>query len=128
MRPSSSRPAPRIPERIVAPWNWSAFLDEFTTEVAGSPVVVDVSAYGMRHAVVARGILEVMLFDERGDVVEIAVQIPAPGRPSLLRHHVSEPLSISTDAEGLRPTTLRVEGTDGRITQVQALPSAAFGG
>ena len=128
MRQSASRQVPGRPERIVAPWNWSTFLEGLSTEVAGVPVVVDVSAQGLNHAVVARGILEAMLYDERGDVVEIAVQVPTPGRPSLLRHHVSEPLSISTDSEGLRPATIRVEGADGRLTRIRLLPSPAFGG
>src|SRR4051794_32506523 len=62
--------------------DWSTFLDAVSWELAGSPVIVDVTSRDDARAVVARGVLHALMYDARGDVIEVAVRIPTPGRIS----------------------------------------------
>ncbi len=114
---------------IVAASEWSAFLDAVSAELAGSPVIVDVESPECARAVVARGVLHAVLYDQRGDVVEVAIQTPTPARISVLRHLITCPVGVASDAaRGLLPSLLVIEGDDGVVTRVRLLPSPAFGG
>src|SRR6476659_6881126 len=68
---------------ILAPDDWPAFLDAVSGELAGSPVIVDVTSSNRPRAVVARGVLQVLLYDPRSDVIEVAVRTPTPDRISV---------------------------------------------
>jgi hypothetical protein len=112
---------------VLAPDDWSSFLDAVSGELAGSPVVVDVTAPGDARGVIARGVLQALLYD--GDVIEVAVRMPTPGRISVLRHLISRPTGVASDsAKGLLPSLVLVEDGDGALTRVRFLPSPAFGG
>jgi hypothetical protein len=112
---------------VLAPDDWSSFLDAASWELAGSPVVVDVTSPGNARGVIARGVLQALLYD--GDVIEVAVRMPTPGRISVLRHLISRPTGVACDsAKGLLPSLVLIEDGDGALTRVRFLPSPAFGG
>ena len=114
---------------VLAPDDWSTFLDAVAWELAGSPVVVDVTSPGDARAVIARGVLQALLYDARGDVIEVGVRIPTPSRISVLRHLISRPIGVASDsAKGLLPSLVLIEDGDGALTRVRFLPSPAFGG
>jgi len=114
---------------VLAPDDWSTFLDAVSWELAGSPVVVDVTSPGDARAVIARGMLQALLYDARGDVIEVGVRIPTPSRISVLRHLISRPTGVASDsAKGLLPSLVLIEDGDGELTRVRFLPSPAFGG
>jgi hypothetical protein len=114
---------------VLAPEEWSTFLDAVSAELAGSPVVVDVALRGTPRTVVVRGVLHALVYDPRGDVLEVAVQTPTPNRISVLRHLISHPTGVATDcAKGLLPSLVVVEDANGDVTRVRLLPSPAFSG
>ena len=114
---------------ILAPDDWPAFLDAVSDEMAGSPVIVDVTSTDRPRAVVARGVLQVLLYDPRSDVIEVAVRTPTPHRISVVRHRVSRPTGVASDsAKGLLPSHVLIEDADGDMTRVRLLPSPAFSG
>ena len=114
---------------VLAADDWSTFLDAVSWELAGSPVIVDVTSRDDARAVVARGVLHALLYDERSDVIEVAVRIPTPSRISILRHLISRPTGIASDsAKGLLPSLVLIEDGDGALTRVRLLPSPAFSG
>ena len=89
---------------VLAQEDWSTFLDAVSWELAGSPVVVDATSRGDTRAVVARGLLHALSYDERGDVIEVAVRVPTPGRISVVRHLISRPSGVASDsAKGAAP-------------------------
>ena len=70
-----------------------------------------------------------LLYDARGDVIEVGVRIPTPSRISVLRHLISRPIGVASDsAKGLLPSLVLIEDGDGELTRVRFLPSPAFGG
>jgi hypothetical protein len=108
---------------------WSSFLDAVSGELAGSPVAIEVASPGQPRVVMARGVLHSLLYDARGDVIEVAVQIPAPGRISVLRHVISGPMGVASDStKGILPSLLVMEDSNGEVTRLRLLPSPAFGG
>jgi hypothetical protein len=114
---------------IRAPDDWAAFLDAVSGELAGSPVIVDVTSSDRPRAVVARGVLHVLRYDPRSDVIEVAVRTPTPHRISVVRHRVSRPTGVASDsAKGLLPSLVLIEDGDGDMTRVRLLPSPAFSG
>ena len=112
---------------VLAPDDWSSFLDAVSGELAGSPVVVDVTTRDDARGVIARGVLQALLYD--GDVIEVAVRVPTPGRISVLRHLISRPTGVASDStKGLLPSLVLIEDGDAALTRVRFLPSPAFGG
>jgi|1186.fasta_scaffold125940_1 hypothetical protein len=112
---------------VLARDDWSLFLDAVSGELAGSPVVVDLTARGDVRGVIARGVLQAMRYD--GDVIEVAVRMPTPGRISVLRHLISHPTGVASDsAKGLLPSLVLIEDGDGALTRVRFLTSPVFGG
>jgi hypothetical protein len=109
--------------------DWSTFLDAVSWELAGSPVIVDVTSRDDARAVVARGVLHALMYDARGDVIEVAVRIPTPGRISVVRRLISRPTGVASDAaKGVLPSLVLIEDGDGVLTRVRLLPSPAFSG
>ena len=127
MHPATLPAPPGAVRRIVSPPDWSAFMDELSSELAGAPAVVDVSWHGLPPTQVVRGVVQAFLYDPRADVLEVAVRIPTPGPVSVLRHLVDHPASIVSDAAvGMLPTLVCIEDADGRVTRVRIPPSPAF--
>ena len=127
MQPATSPISPGALRRLVAPADWSDFLDQVSMELANAPVLVDVSWHGLPPTQVARGVVQAFLYDSRADVIEIAIRIPTPGPFSVLRHLIDRPESVVADAAiGLLPSMVRIEDADGRVTRVRIPPSPAF--
>jgi hypothetical protein len=118
-----------VADRVVSRSDWSAFFDGVMTEVRDLPVTVEIRRRGRISRTAAHGVLNALLYDERGDVVEIAVQAPTPGRIAVMRHLITNPVHVTTDAAiGLLPATVMVQDAGGDVTRVRLEPSPAFSG
>jgi len=74
-------------------------------------------------------VLQTLLYDARGHVIEVGIRTPTPSRISILRHLISRPAGVASDsAKGLLPSLVLIEDGDGTLTRVRFLPSPAFGG
>jgi hypothetical protein len=118
-----------VVDRVVSRSEWSAFFDGVMAEVSGLPVAVEICRRGRVARTAAHGVLSALLYDERGDMVEIAVQAPTPGRVAVMRHLITSPVHVTTDAAiGLLPATIMVQDAGGDVTRLRLEPSAAFAG
>jgi hypothetical protein len=118
-----------VVDRVVSRSDWSALFDGVMAEVEGLPVAVEIRRRGRIARTSAHGVLNALLYDERGDIIEIAVQAPTPGRIAVMRHLITSPVHVTTDAAiGLLPATVMVQDAGGDVTRLRLEPSPAFSG
>jgi len=73
--------------------------------------------------------LQLLTYDRRDDVFEVAAAQGGPHLPRVLRHMVDRPTRIEVDSPtSLAPTTIVVTAWDGVRTVVKVLQEGAFAG
>jgi hypothetical protein len=106
---------------------WAAALDELTVRRRGAPVMLIIDCAALGEEVEAHDVLlDGVTYDPRADVVQISATRPSAAGPTVLRHHVAAPRSITVDGPaGVVPGELSVAGADGVVTIVRISANAA---
>jgi Family of unknown function (DUF5335) len=110
--------------------SWSAYLETISEALLNETVSIEVIESPTPPLVEAsRLALQVLTYDRRNDVFEIAAARGGPHLPSVLRHWVEHPTRIAVDSPTtLAPSTIVVENAGGGRTVIRIGRAAAFSG
>lgn len=116
--------------RELAREGWAEYLDAVSRELLNTPVSIEIIAESERPVVQAERLaLQLVTYDHRNDVFEVAVARGGAGLPSVLRHLVDRPARIQVDSPTLlAPLTIAIDGSDGARTVVRIEREADFSG
>ena len=116
--------------RELARETWSKYFDHVSDDLLNRVISIEIVDAGRPPAVEAsRMALQLLTYDRRDDVFEVAAAQGGPRLPQVLRHMVDRPTQIEVDSwTSLAPTTIVVTGGDGVRTVVKVLQEGAFAG
>jgi hypothetical protein len=127
---TADRGSAHHPTRELAQEAWSEYLDAVSKELLNAPVSIEVIATPGPPVVEAAHLaLQVLAYDRRDDVFEVAVARGGPHLPAVLRRIVDRPTRIEVDSHTmLAPMTIAVDGQDGTRTVITIERGAEFTG
>lgn len=103
---------------------WRALLEEITQGRRGEPVTLEVLDDGFGDQVEARDLLlESLDFDERADVVIVALDGRAAGSGVVLRHMVQDPRRLDVLEQPQGSLVLRIVAGNGAQTLLLCRPA-----
>lgn len=103
---------------------WRALLEEITRGRRGEPVTLEVLDDGFGDQVEARDLpLESLDFDERADMVIVALDGRAAGCGVVLRHLVPDPRQLDVLEQPHGSLVLRIVAGNGAQTLVRCRPA-----
>jgi Family of unknown function (DUF5335) len=116
--------------RTLAPENWSSYLDLLSVDLRNQPISIEIVDTLRAPQLEATGLaLQLLTYDRRDDVFEVAAARGGPHLPSVVRHMVDHPTRIEVDsATSLAPTVIVVDAIDGVRTIIRVLREGAFSG
>lgn len=116
--------------RQLARESWSDYLEDVTSGLLNRPVSIEIIEPSSAPAIEAqRMALQLLNYDRRDDVFEVAAARGSSGLPSVLRHMVEHPTRIEVDSPGsMTPTMITVTAADGVLTVVRISEEGAFAG
>jgi len=116
--------------RELARESWSEYLEGLSDDLLHQPVSIEIIDPLSSHVVEAsRLALELLTYDRRNDVFEVAAARGGPKGPSVLRHLIDRPTRIEVDSwTSLAPTTIMIDGEDGIRTVIRVCHEGAFAG
>lgn len=107
--------------RELAHETWSEYFDALSRELLNAPVSIEIAE--ATRSPMREGehlALQMLTYDRRDDVFEVAAARAAPRLPSVLRHLVDHPQRVVVDNQTmLAPMTIRVDGRDGVRTVIR---------
>jgi Family of unknown function (DUF5335) len=116
--------------RELVPESWSQYFDAISEDLLNDWVsieIIDSPTPPMFET--HRLALQVLTYDRRNDVFEVAAAEGGPYVPSVLRHFVDHPMRIAVDSwTSLAPKTIVVDGRDGVRTVIRIDREPAFTG
>ena len=100
---------------------WAEYFDALGRELLHAPASIEVGDPSGPTSVEAKHVaLQVLTYDGRDDVFEVAVARSEPNLPRVLRHLVDHPSRVAVDNETmLAPMTIAVDGPDGVRTTIR---------
>jgi hypothetical protein len=100
---------------------WSEYFDALSKELLNAPVSIEITeATGSPMREAERLALQMLTYDRRDDVFEVAAARGGACLPSVLRHLVEHPRRVTVDNRTmLAPMTVRVDGRDGARTVIR---------
>jgi Family of unknown function (DUF5335) len=130
------RPSPRVYKylmevtRELAPERWSGYLDSITDDLRNAPISIEIMDAEHPPLLAARGLaLQLLTYDRRDDVFEVAAARGGPRLPSMLRHLIDHPVRVEVNSmTSLAPTRIVVDARDGVRTVIRISHDGAFCG
>jgi Family of unknown function (DUF5335) len=118
------------PTRELSPDTWAEYLNSVTEDLRNQPISIEIVDPEMPPVFEAKRLaLQMLTYDRRDDVFEVAAAQGGPRLPSVLRHLVDHPTRIEVDSPvSLTPTTIVVDARDGVRTVIKILREGAFAG
>jgi hypothetical protein len=116
--------------RELAPENWARYLDVLSEDLRNRSISIEIIESPSPPIMEAKGLaLQLLTYDRRGDVFEVAAGHGGPHLPSVLRHLVDHPKRIEVDSmTSLAPTRIVVDARDGVRTVIRIAHDGAFAG
>lgn len=118
------------PTQELARESWSEYFDLISDELLNRAISIEIVESPNPPVVEAKGLaLQLLTYDRRDDVFEVAAARGSPTLPSVLRHLIDHPTRIEIDSlTSLVPTAIAVTGGDGVRTLVRIWHEGAFAG
>jgi hypothetical protein len=118
------------PTRELAPETWAEYLNSVTEDLRNQPISIEIVDPEAPPAFEAKRLaLQMLTYDRRDDVFEVAAAQGGPRLPSVLRHLVDHPTRIGVDSPAsLAPTQIVVDARDGVRTVIRIHGEGAFAG
>lgn len=109
---------------------WAEYFDAASRELFNAPVSIEIeTAPGPAQTEVDRLALQLLTYDRRDDVFEVAAAHGGPHLPGAVRHLVEHPTRIVVDSSMmLAPMTIAVDDREGVRTVVRIERPADFSG
>jgi Family of unknown function (DUF5335) len=116
--------------RELVPESWSERLEAISEDLLNESVSIEIIDSPNAPMIEADHLaLQVLSYDRRNDVFEVAAAQGGPRMPSVLRHFVDHPTRIAVDSgTSLAPTTIVVDGRDGVRTVIRIGRDPVFTG
>ncbi len=116
--------------RELAPDGWSRYLDSITDDLRNAPISIEIIDGEHPPMVAATGLaLQLLTYDRRDDVFEVAAARGGPHLPSMLRHLIDHPVRVEVNSmTSLAPTRIVVDAQDGLRTVIRISHDGAFCG
>ena len=116
--------------RELSPEGWSRYLDSISDDLRNVPISIEIIDSERPPVVAAAGLaLQLLTYDRRDDVFEVAAARGGPRLPSMLRHLIDHPVRVEVNSmTSLAPTKIVVDARDGVRTVIRISHDGAFCG